>query len=224
MTAAETVAGRVSHPAPALESQGSSTVAALDHVVEGGDMRWVDAVDRWANHMRAGGLSAATIQLRRYQISHLGEEILRRSPWRVKPHELTAWLAEQDWMPETRKSWNAALRSFYRFGVEQGYTRKNPADKLPQVRVAQGLPRPVPRKVLYEALRRCESDCERLIVTLAANAGLRRAEIAALRWDQITDGIIRVVGKGSKVRLVPLSDVLADVLDSERKQIGRAHV
>jgi integrase len=166
--------------------------------------------------MRAGNYSERTIELRRFQISHLADEILRKNPFRVKTHELTGWLARQDWEPETRKSWLAALRGFYGWAVEQGYTRHNPAAKLPKVTVSDAIPRPAPDAVLTAALGRCATDCDRLVLALAAYAGLRRAEIAALRWDQIADGVIRIRGKGRRVRLIPLDDELATELAVEQ--------
>jgi integrase len=51
---------------------------------------------------------------------------------------------------------------------------------------------------------------------LAAYAGLGRAEIAGLQWDDISDGRVRVRGKGGRVRVVPLLPELAAELTAER--------
>lgn len=52
------------------------------------------------------------------------------------------------------------------------------------------------------------------IFGLAVYAGLRRAEIAGLRLEDYneTDGVMRVLGKGNKLRAVPLTGGLVDVL------------
>lgn len=47
------------------------------------------------------------------------------------------------------------------------------------------------------------------MVRLAGACGLRRAEIAQLRGDDIDNGWVRVTGKGGQVRAVPLPDDLA---------------
>ena len=50
------------------------------------------------------------------------------------------------------------------------------------------------------------------MLLLAAYGGLRRAEIAALHHGDIVDGVMRVHGKGGKVRTVPVHDRIASEL------------
>ena len=202
--------------APAL-LQGGAPVA-----LEGEALRWVRAIDAWTVWMRAAGLRPRTVELRRYQLGHLAEADLRRSPWSVKHGDLLAWLDGQDWSPETRKSYRAALRSFYGWAQQAGHSRRNPAAGLPPVRVPRGAPRPTPERVLEQAIARAP-DRTRLVLVLAAYAGLRRAEIAALRWDDIDDGVIRVRGKGGHVRHVPIHGRVAQQLEAcrARRYAGR---
>jgi integrase/recombinase XerD len=69
-------------------------------------------------------------------------------------------------------------------------------------------------------------DRNRLIVLLMLYAGLRRGEVAALRWKHVDldDSTLRVIGgKGGKDRVVPLHDRLLAVLAQvpEGNQVGR---
>lgn len=169
---------------------------------------WIDAVNYWSAWLVAAGLRRRTVELRRYQIGHLAESFLNRSPWSLRTNDLAGWLAAQDWSPETRKSFRSALRSFYRWGVMTGQTRRDPTAGLPAVRTLTPPPRPVPDHVLECALAGA-SDRDRLVLLLAACAGLRCAEIAELRWDDITATALRIRGKGGRVRLVPLHPRLA---------------
>lgn len=186
-----------------------------------GGHRWIRAVEDWTAWMRAAGMREGTITLRRCQLRRLAEAHLRRSPWTVTAGDLVTWLAEQQWAPETRHSYRSALRVFYRWACETGRTGRNPAAGLPRVHVPPALPRPAPEQVLTDALE-VASACIRLILLLAAYAGLRRAEISALRWADLTAAGIRVVGKGGRVRVVPLHIVLARELAAEhaRRQAG----
>ncbi len=52
-----------------------------------------------------------------------------------------------------------------------------------------------------------------LAVLLGLYAGLRRDEIARLRWDQLSDGWLRVVGKCEVAGEIPVHPVLAERLD-----------
>lgn len=57
---------------------------------------------------------------------------------------------------------------------------------------------------------------ERLMIALAAEAGCRRAEVAAARREDVEVGVrgayLRIVGKGSRARMVPISDSLAQMI------------
>jgi integrase len=178
--------------------------------------QWIDAIERWTDWMRSAGARPHTLALRRYQLGRLGQDHLNRSPWRLSTADLAGWLGAQRWSIETRRSYLAAVRSFYRWAVEVARkVKRNPAAGLQTIRARRGVPRPTPDQVVAAALERA-SDRDRLIILLAAHAGLRRAEIAALPWDHIDDAAIRVEGKGGQIRLVPLAAQLGTELAAER--------
>jgi len=186
-------------------------------------MRWVYAIDAWTNWMIAAGISIRTIELRRYQMRRLAEAHLRRSPWRINTNDLIEWMSGQAWSQETRRSNRATLRAFYKWAAQSGRTRRNPAAALPSIPAPHTVPRPTPDEVITKALR-SGSDRDRLVLSLAAYAGLRRAEIAALRWDHVTTDGIRVHGKGGKVRIVPVHPQLQRLIVAEklRRNAGRS--
>jgi integrase len=62
--------------------------------------------------------------------------------------------------------------------------------------------------VLADALER-SSERTRLMLLLAAYAGLRRAEIAKLHTCDLVDGTMRIKGKGGRVRSVPIHPRIA---------------
>ncbi len=81
----------------------------------------------------------------------------------------------------------------------------NPAGDL-RIRVPAAKPRPTPDRVVTIALEHADRR-ERLMILLAVRGGLRRAEVAAVRGvDLGDDDQLRVVGKGRKVRMVPVVD------------------
>lgn len=174
--------------------------------------------------LTAAGRAGSTITIRRYQIRRFAEDHLHQSPWRVRDDDVETWLGSNGWSTGTMQNHAAALRSFYGWAHQKGRTKHNPTVGLPTVTVPKGLPRPTPEPALTDALHRA-TDKVTLILLLAGYAGMRRAEIAHLRWDWITwrdaddvrpvPAFIRVHGKGSKYRDVPVHPILADALATE---------
>lgn len=165
----------------------------------------------YARYCRAQGMRPSTIELRLGWLSRVARDVDLAS---ATTTELVDWLAFHDWKPETRRAARAALRSFYQWLHVTDQRIDNPSDRLPVVKVPTTLPRPTPSDVLREALRVAD-DRQRLMISLAAFAGLRRSEIAGLRWMDVSGRVLRIEGKGGRVRHVPISPALADVLDAE---------
>ena len=117
------------------------------------------------------------------------------------------------------------IRSFYRWAMMQGLTERNPADWLPRVRQRKPAVTPLPEADLHRVLIDAPDDMRKAIA-LAAMAGLRSAEIAAINWDDIDpgNGVLWVrEGKGAKGRSVPLSAGLLATLGEpgEGRIIGK---
>jgi len=71
---------------------------------------------------------------------------------------------------------------------------------------------------------------DRAALGVLVGAGLRRAELAGLAWENVTyqpsgdkmRTVLAVHGKGAKDRIVPISDKLAGILDGWEQWTGRA--
>lgn len=119
------------------------------------------------------------------------------------------WLAHPAWTSATRKGARTSLRAWYRWAVGEGLVKTDPTDRLPAIKVPRGLPKPTPDAVWESAWERAQKWQERVMLLLACHAGMRRTEIAAFHSDWIEGDVIRVIGKGGKTRLVPISDALS---------------
>ena len=153
----------------------------------------MDALRHYVIALRAAGRSSGTIRLHRHYLDGAARVI--PSPWSASSDDLLGVLAHEGWAPETRKSCRGALSSFYRWGHGTGRISSNPAASLPSVRVPAGRARPTPESVYLEALAGADRR-GRLLLKLAALCGLR-----ALEGD-----LLRVAGKGGRVRVVPVLD------------------
>lgn len=160
---------------------------------------------------KAAGIRPGTIRLR---LSYL-----RRVPnlTAATTDELVVWLAGHDWSAGTRENARSILGGFYRWLRRRGYRLDDPAEELPRVRVPKAVPHPTPAAVVSLAML-AGSDRERLMIGLGAFAGLRRAEIAGLRWDDYAGGVLDICGKGGRERTVRVSPALAELLDDELRR------
>lgn len=175
---------------------------------------WRQPIDQWCQAQAAAGRTAETIRTRRDQL-HRAARALDGSPWNVTGDQLVTWAGRQEWARETRRSVYAGVRSFYRWAAGCGHVEESPADALPRVRASDPCPRPTPDDVTAQAIASADPRTW-LVLRLAAEAGLRRAEIAQVHADDLTRDLagwtLLCHGKGDKLRLVPLEDGLADAV------------
>lgn len=180
--------------------------------VAGPICEWAAAIAAWLATLRAAGRPATTVGLRNYQLRRLAESLAPAGPWSVTGDELVEWIGGHGWAPGTLRSYRSALRSFYRWGHAHGFIAVDPALALPAVKPVSPNPRPAPEDAYRLALA-CADDRVRLMLRLAAELGLRRCEVArahSLDLERDLSGwSLRVVGKGGRVRRLPLSDALA---------------
>lgn len=95
------------------------------------------------------------------------------------------------------------LCSFYGWAEEFELGDNNPARKLLSIRVPATVPKATPAQVFAEAIASAD-DRMRLMLLLAARAGLRRTEIATLHARHIGEDHLRITGKGGRTRHIPL--------------------
>ena len=111
----------------------------------------------------------------------------------------------------------SSIRSFFIFLKKRGELSHNPAAKIIAMKVSKRLPNYLQEeqaKALTELTH--ESDTggykevmDGLIVELLYNCGIRRSECINLKEKHIDERNIKVLGKGNKERLIPISDRLS---------------
>ncbi|WP_231737481.1 tyrosine-type recombinase/integrase [Mycobacterium sp. IS-1742] len=175
---------------------------------------WREMTCAYLVHLAAAGHTARTIDARRKAITRLARA-LRRPPEQVTAEQIVDWFGRQDWKPETRRFYRSAARGFFSWAYTTGRVSTYLGDGLPAVRVPAAVARPVPDDAWREALAVADPRVT-VMMRLAAEAGLRRAEVARVHTRDVVEGIggaqLVVHGKGGKMRVVPISDALADVL------------
>ena len=105
----------------------------------------------------------------------------------------------------------ASLRSFYRFGLREGWTKSNPARALRNPRKSRSLPHFLSTEELGRLLAAPPDDTpaglrDRAILETTYSAGLRVSELVGLCDGDmdLAAGVLRVRGKGRRERLAPI--------------------
>ena len=135
-------------------------------------------------------------------------------PEKVEGWQIEEYLATSPYAPTTKKLHLAHIGAAYRYAHRRGLISRDPTIDVEVERVPEKPPRTIPNATLREIKKRLVGDREWLAFHLLAYTGMRRTEIRRLQWDAISfeDNTITVVGKGSKLRYVPIHPALSEVL------------
>jgi integrase/recombinase XerC len=172
-------------------------------------------IREWTTWLEAGGLRAATVRLRRYQLLQAQTEI-DCDVDTVTGGQLASLLAEHPWGADARRGMLSALRSFFGWAYDEGLIPADPTKRLRSIRESEPAPRPAPDEVISAAMSAAPVRV-RVMLAVGALTGMRRAEIAQIHSsDLIGDHFgftLRAHGKGGKIRDIPLSDLgLVDLI------------
>lgn len=171
--------------------------------------------------MAAGSPARATVDKRRRQ---LRAYVAAVNPATATTDEIAHWLGAHRWAPATLHSNRAAVRGLHRWMATTGRRSDDPTIGLPRTRQPRYLPRPAAEETIADARARAAESSALLMIDLGALAGLRRAEIAGLRREDLQAApggpVLMVAGKGGGARLVPIGDALA----AEIRTYPRGHL
>lgn len=114
----------------------------------------------------------------------------------------------------------SCLKSFFKYTLKRGFINKNPMAKIVSPKQGKRLPVFVDEKAMKDLFDRLgeateyEGFRDRIIIELLYVTGIRRAELIGLKKSDLDldQGHLKVMGKGKKQRLVPLSRSMSDHL------------
>lgn len=202
--------------------------APEDATIPAAERGLVDAFDR---HLRLERhLSAHTAVAYRSDLLHLATFLHRSSSGLAGADHvlLRRFLAQQHALGYARASIArrvGAIHTFYRWALAQGVVETDPSVLLGRPKVANRLPtvlRAAEAVILVEAPIAADDDPteraaalrDRAILELLYGSGVRVGEVTTLTPEalDLDRGRVRVLGKGSKERRVPLSEDAVDAL------------
>jgi len=191
------------------------------------------AIDAFVAAMRDGHrLAPATCRadardldrLRTWCRQHRIETIEALDPVRLRA--FSASLARAGLDPRSIQRHLSALRRWFGWLVDEGALRSNPAADLKAPRVRRKLPETLDPDEVARLLEvpgdRPLDIRDRAMLELCYSSGLRVSELADARWDRLDarQGLLRVIGKGDKERVVPVGRHALAALDEWRRTVA----
>ena len=192
--------------------------------------RFLDGI--WAEH----GLSRATLASYRRDLEGLarwrdgaGGGLAGAS--REALFDYLAWRTRQGYSPRSNARLLSSLRAFFAWQVRLGERGEDPSALLEPPRLPRSLPKALAESQIEALLDAPAIDTplglrDRAMLELMYAAGLRVSELVGLPANAVNlrQGVLRVTGKGSKERLVPLGEEsqywLQRYLDWARPQLS----
>lgn len=183
------------------------------------------------------GLSENTLQAYRYDLLQLAAHLEKRnSDLKAATREdLLHFLAtrvQEGRNPRSLARYLSGFRQFYRWLLREGRIYKDPSALIESPRLGRGLPKALSEQQVDALLEAPDVGTplglrDRAMLELMYATGLRVSELVGLELPglNLNQGVVRIMGKGDKERLVPLGEEsiswILRYLDHGRRELMR---
>jgi integrase/recombinase XerD len=181
------------------------------------------------------GLSANTLAAYRADLVALsrwlaGRGVAIQDTTRADLLEFIAWRVERGARPRSTARQLSSFRRFFRHQLREGQLREDPTAQIAMPKIGRSLPKSLSEEEVESLLNApLVSDPlgsrDRTMLEVLYATGLRVSELVSLRYGQLNlnQGVIRIVGKGNRERMIPLGEEavrwLKEFLGSARNEI-----
>ena len=204
----------------------------VSDAAEGGDL--AVNLQSFARHLRAENLSPRTVQTYAESTSQLAsflaEKGMPQDVANITREHVEAFITDllERWKPATANNRFRGLQSFFKWLADEGEIPESPMTRMKPPRVPENPPPVLQEAELGALLATCEKGQsledrrDHALLRVFIDTGARRAEVGGLRFDPSDDenndidldqGIIRVLGKGRRERILPIGVRTAKALD-----------
>ena len=133
--------------------------------------------------------------------------------------EYLSWRLEAGYKARSSARFLSGARGFYQYLLEEGLIIENPTLQVELPQIGRSLPDTLSEADVEALLGAPDVDDvlglrDRCMLEVLYACGLRVTELVSLTLDQLNtrQGVVRVMGKGSKERLVPMGETALDWL------------
>jgi integrase/recombinase XerD len=207
------------------KTETSAIVERSEELVD----RFLDAI--WMER----GLSQNTLGAYRADLMTLGRGLSEqgKSIDLADKADLLAFIAkrvESGAKPRSTARQLSSFRRFFRYIMREGLRDSDPTADIEMPRIGRSLPKTLSEEEVDALLNAPNTDeplghRDRAMLELLYATGLRVSELINLKQSQINfnQGVLRIVGKGDRERLIPLTDEsqrwIRDFIDGPRMEI-----
>jgi integrase/recombinase XerD len=186
----------------------SLTVAAAEELVD----QFLDAI--WMER----GLSKNTLGAYRADLMTLGRSLAETGTPidKAEKSDLLGFIAkrvESGAKPRSTARQLSSFRRFYRYIMREGMRANDPTADIEMPRIGRSLPKTLSEEEVDALLGAPNTDeplghRDRAMLELLYATGLRVSELINLKQSQVNfnQGVLRIVGKGDRERLIPLGE------------------
>jgi integrase/recombinase XerC len=136
---------------------------------------------------------------------------------------IRAWIMNMMEAGQNTRSINrrlSCLKTYFKYARQHGWMQHDPMQKVVAPKTAKRLPATVQEHEMRLLLSNVQypegyaGALHQIIVELLYATGMRRSELAQLKLADVdfSRSVLKVVGKGNKVRLAPVASYLSDML------------
>ncbi len=118
----------------------------------------------------------------------------------------------------------ASMRRFYRYALRENLIQTDPTLQIESPKLPRSLPKSLNEQEVTDLLNAPDTNQpiglrDRAMLELLYASGLRVSELVTVTVNEVStqDGVVRVTGKGSKTRLVPMGEEAASWIDQYLK-------
>jgi site-specific recombinase XerD len=169
----------------------------------------IDLIHKYIHSLKRRSLAENTLSKRSRSLKLFAEEV----GLNADREAVEEWLDRRELSAKSRACWLSTLHCFYAWAIGAGHLKEDPTARIRPPKLRRRLPRPVTDKELTRLLDGANSK-QRAMILLASLAGLRCCELASLRTEDVllSEGLLRVVGKGDRERVIPMHQDIAAAL------------
>ncbi len=145
------------------------------------------------------------------------------APEVITRNDVDGWIADMQNNGNAQKTMArriSALRRYFQWLMSKKVIEKDPTAKVRTPKGPQRLPRPLQRSEIDQLFDESTPQNalelrDRLVVELLYGSGLRVAELCGLQEENLNlkNQTIEVIGKGSKIRTIPITAYACDLLE-----------